>query len=71
MYECLICNYSTNNEENLYHHNKLETELKNKDDEIEKLKEKLADSENQKKEIEIKFIYILFYSSIIICAILW
>jgi hypothetical protein len=69
MYQCEICKYSTDDKSNLRHHNKsikhlsnleksnLEKDneiLKLKDKEIEELKQKLAFSENQKKEFEIK-----------------
>ena len=69
VYECLICNYSSIDKSNLNHHNKSKKHIFNikkinsekekelikiKDEEIEKLKQKLIDSENQKKEFEIK-----------------
>lgn len=69
MYQCEICKYSTDDKSNLRHHNKSNKHLSNleksnlekdneilklKDKEIEELKQKLADSENQKKEFEIK-----------------
>ncbi len=60
MYECLICNYITDDKSNLRHHNKsnkhilnIEKELlKIKDDEIEKLKQKLVNIEKE-KELEL------------------
>ena len=69
IYQCLICNYSSNDKSNLRHHNKSKKHILNfeknkleidkelikiKNDEIEKLKQKLIDSENQKKEFEMK-----------------
>ena len=71
MHECLICNYSSNDKANLYHHNKSKKHILNfeknksekekekelikiKDDEIEKLKQKLAFCENQENEFKIK-----------------
>ena len=64
MFTCKICDYTTDNKPNLYHHNKTKKHTNNLEKfnkksyedlekENEELKQKLADTENQKKELEV------------------